>query len=78
MQQDETYGFPFLMICFFHGEGCGFADESTDTCLETAVELGYVLDHNSDEVDGLIAPSEVRPPAIRQSRSVLAYVEVCC
>ena len=63
-----------MLVCFFHREGCGYVDESTDECVADAAEIGTAWDWNGDEVD-IIARSEVRSPANRPSR---ANMNVAC
>eukprot|EP00752_Nemacystus_decipiens_P003195 g2956.t1 len=54
---DETYEFPYVLACFFPGNGCGWADESTDQCVWGALEGSTVLDHNYEERDDIVVQS---------------------
>eukprot|EP00752_Nemacystus_decipiens_P010766 g9579.t4 len=55
---DETYEFPYVLVCFFQSEGCGWADGSMEACVDTALELSTVLDHEGDERKDVIVGTE--------------------
>lgn len=57
--QDETYEFPYVLACFFPGEGCGMADKSTDLCVSNALEFATVQDHKFEKQDGIVVESMV-------------------
>lgn len=53
------YEFPYVLVCFHHGQGCGYADESTDECAASAREYSSVTDWDNEERDDLIVDSMV-------------------
>lgn len=57
--QNETYEFPYVLVCFFQGNGCGWEDLSTDECVSDALVWSSVLDHNFEEREGIVVESMV-------------------
>ncbi|CAN0081141.1 unnamed protein product, partial [Ectocarpus sp. 12 AP-2014] len=56
---NDLYAYPYVLVCFFHGEGCGFADESTDTCAASALIEGYSTVYFDDEpFDDLVVETQ--------------------
>lgn len=54
--QDDTYTFPYVMVCVFDGYGCGHEEETT--CIASAHEGSYVM-FNGNEVPGAVVDSKV-------------------
>ncbi|CAB1104022.1 unnamed protein product [Ectocarpus sp. CCAP 1310/34] len=34
---NDLFAYPYVLVCFYHGQGCGFTDTSVDTCVSTAL-----------------------------------------
>lgn len=64
LNQDEVYSFPYVLMCFFPGVGCGYPSESA--CVAGALANGYVSFFNKEgrevEVEGAAVPSQVSVP----------------
>lgn len=57
-RQDDLYEFPYVLVCFFHTQGCGYADESTDTCVSDALQWSNVY-LNGDLRENIVTESMV-------------------
>lgn len=57
--QNETYEFPYVLVCFFEGVGCGFADGTTDQCVADALDLSTVHDRSWEELESVVVESMV-------------------
>ncbi|CAN0431861.1 unnamed protein product, partial [Ectocarpus sp. 12 AP-2014] len=45
---NDLYAYPYVLVCFFHGEGCGFQDESVDMCMSTALSESTTVYFNGE------------------------------
>ncbi|CAM9809602.1 unnamed protein product [Ectocarpus sp. 4 AP-2014] len=53
---NDLYAYPYVLVCFFHGRGCGFADGTTDTCVASAFTEGFAtVDFNGEIYDDVAA-----------------------
>jgi len=52
---------PFVTVCFFDGQGCGYADSYVDQCVADAQETGAVY-VGVTEVEGAVLESKVSSP----------------
>lgn len=59
LTQNETYEFPYVLVCFFQNEGCGWEDGSFDVCLSTSLDWSTVIDHNDEYREDLVVESMV-------------------
>ncbi|CAM9379495.1 unnamed protein product, partial [Ectocarpus sp. 6 AP-2014] len=56
---NELYAYPYVMVCFFHGEGCGFEDGSTDTCVASALIEGFSMVYfDGESFDDLVVETQ--------------------
>ncbi|CBJ31491.1 hypothetical protein Esi_0260_0029 [Ectocarpus siliculosus] len=55
---NDLYAYPHVLVCFFHGEGCGFEDESVDVCVTTALSESTTVSFNGEYYDDLGAVTE--------------------
>ncbi|CAM9747341.1 unnamed protein product [Ectocarpus sp. 8 AP-2014] len=55
---NDLYAYPYVLVCFFHGDGCGFEDESVDTCVATALSESTYVGFNGEYYDDLGAVTE--------------------
>lgn len=56
--QDDKYEFPYVMLCVFERQGCGYADESM--CIESAhySDNSYV-EYNKEIVPDAVVDSQL-------------------
>ncbi|CAM9883937.1 unnamed protein product [Scytosiphon promiscuus] len=40
---DELYTYPYVLMCFFHGRGCGYEDQTVDACVADSFENASVF-----------------------------------
>ncbi|CAM9678757.1 unnamed protein product, partial [Ectocarpus fasciculatus] len=48
---NDLYAYPYVEVCFFHEEGCGFADGSTDYCRQSALFEGFSTVYFGEDFD---------------------------
>ncbi|CAM9884006.1 unnamed protein product [Scytosiphon promiscuus] len=54
---DEMYTYPYVLVCFFDGKGCGYSDGSTDECVADGYEYAEVYINSDDPEDGIVTES---------------------